>query len=203
MTAEPTSFWDQRFALEGFAYGTEPNRFLVEQLGRLEPGRLLLPGEGEGRNAVWAASYGWQVTAVDASTVGRSKALALAAEHGVELDYRLQDLCENLEDDLRSFDVIALVFVHLPDARRRGFHAELGRRLRPGGTLVLEGFAKDQLGRTSGGPKDLDLLFAPDDLRTDFAGLDITELGQHEVELAEGRYHNGQAAVIRVVARRP
>lgn len=192
-----SSFWDQRFAEEGFAYGEEPNRFLRDQLNRLVPGTLLLPAEGEGRNAVWAAAQGWDVYAFDTSTVGRDKALAMARRRGVELDYGLRSITDESVDLERRFDVVALIFVHLPPDVRRMAHRAAVRWLRPGGSLILEAFAKEQLERGTGGPRDLELLFEIADLREDFAGLEIEMLERSEVELDEGRYHRGVASVIR------
>ncbi len=194
------SFWDQRFAEEGFAYGEEPNRFLSDQLSRLEPGTLLLPAEGEGRNAVWAATHGWQVSAFDTSTVGRDKALAMARRRGVGISYELHSVADDLVDFEGRFDAVGLVFMHLPPDLRRPAHRAVARCLRPGGTLILEAFAEEQLERGTGGPRDLDLLYSVDELRRDLAHLEIQSLEQCEVELTEGRYHSGVASVIRLRA---
>lgn len=194
------SFWDQRFAEEGFAYGEEPNRFLREELGRLEPGALLLPAEGEGRNAVWAAAHGWAVHAFDTSTVGRDKALGMARRRAVEITYEFRSVVDSLVDFEGRFDAVGLVFMHLPDDLRRAAHRALARCLRPGGTLILEGFSKGQLERGTGGPRDLGLLFECADLMEDFADLQISSLETCDVELNEGRYHLGVASVVRMLA---
>lgn len=194
------NFWDQRFEEEGFAYGEKPNRYLREQLDRLEPGSLLLPAEGEGRNAVWAAARGWTVHAFDTSTVGRDKALAMARRRGVEITYELRSVADELIDCEGRFDAVGLVFLHLLPEGRRDAHRAAARCLRPGGTLILEAFAKEQLERGTGGPRDLDLLYAIADLREDFAPLEIHSLERCEVELDEGRYHLGVASVIRLSA---
>lgn len=127
------SFWDQRYAEEGFAYGEDPNRFLCDQLSRLEPGALLLPAEGEGRNAVWAATNGWRVSAFDTSTVGRDKALTMARRRGVEIGYELRSVTDHLVDFEGRFDAVGLVFMHLPSEIRRSAHRAVARCLRPGG----------------------------------------------------------------------
>jgi SAM-dependent methyltransferase len=194
------TFWDERFAEEGFAYGEEPNRFLCEQLGRLTPGSLLLPAEGEGRNAVWAATRGWEVHAFDTSTVGRDKALATARRKGVDINYELRSVVEPLCDHEGRFDAVGLVFMHLPAEVRRTAHRAVARCLRLGGTLILEAFSTVQLERGTGGPRDIGLLYEPADLEADFAEFEIRSLEQCDVELSEGRYHQGVTNVVRMVA---
>ena len=194
------SFWDQRFAEEGFAYGEEPNRYLREQLDRLEPGALMLPAEGEGRNAVWAATRGWRVHAFDTSTVGRDKALAMARRQGVEITYQLRSVADSLVDFEGQFDAAGLVFMHLPADVRTAAHRAIARCLRPGGTLILEAFSTEQLKRGTGGPRDLGLLYELADLLGDFADLQISSLETTDAELDEGRYHLGVASVVRMLA---
>ena len=194
------TFWDERFAEEGFAYGEEPNRYLREQLDRLPPGSLLLPAEGEGRNAVWSATRGWEVLAFDTSTVGRDKALAMARRKGVEVAYELRSVAEPMRDIEARFDAVGLVFMHLPVDVRRMAHQGVARCLRPGGTLILEAFSTEQLKRGTGGPRDLELLYTTTDLEKDFAGLEIHTLENCDVELDEGRYHLGVASVVRMLA---
>jgi len=194
------SFWDRRFAEEGFAYGERPNRYLGEELDRLEPGSLLLPAEGEGRNAVWAAERGWTVHAFDTSVVGRDKALALASRRGVDITYDIRSVTDGLADLEGRFDAVGLVFMHLPGVVRRAAHRAVARCLRPGGTLILEAFSKEQLERGTGGPREAELLYAVDELRGDFETLRIHSLDRCDVELDEGRYHLGVASVIRLLA---
>lgn len=194
------TFWDLRFAEEGFAYGEEPNRYLREQLDGLPAGSLLLPAEGEGRNAVWAATRGWDVLAFDTSTVGRDKALATARRKGVEIAYQLRSVAEPMHDLESRFDAVGLVFMHLPAEIRTIAHQGVARCLRPGGTLILEAFSKEQLERGTGGPRDLGLLYEATELEKDFVGLEILSIEEREVELDEGSYHSGVASVVRVIA---
>ena len=202
--ATNVGFWDERYAEPGFAYGREPNRFLRRRLAAMRPGRLLLPGEGEGRNAVWAAGQGWQVTALDQSAVAVEKIRRLARERGVEVDVRQVDLTAGVPDDLDGFDAIALIFVHLDPEVRTRVHRELARRLKPGGVLLLEAFAPAQLGRESGGPPRRELLVDVGDLTGDLAGvLSLRAIEELEVELDEGRYHRGSAQVVRLLASSP
>jgi SAM-dependent methyltransferase len=194
------SFWDRRFAESGFAYGEEPNRFLRRKLAEVEPGALLLPAEGEGRNAVWAASRGWRVYAFDTSTVGRDKALDMARRRGVEIEYGVRSVADDLSDLEGRFDAVGLVFMHLPPEIRRRAHRAVARCLRPGGVLVLEAFSEQQLDRGTGGPREAELLYRLDELEADFEELTIRSIEGLDVELAEGRYHRGLANVVRVIA---
>lgn len=196
-------FWDRRFSAPGFAYGASPNAWLAGSISRLEPGALLLPGEGEGRNAVWAAEQGWAVTAFDLSRVARDKALGLAGARGVQLDYRLASLTDPWPVRPGSFDAVGLVFVHVPSAIRPVVHRAALLACRPGGRVLLQGFTPRQLGRGTGGPKDGDMLYDPDDLARDFSGGEIVQLEERVEELAEGVYHRGPASVVCAEIRRP
>jgi hypothetical protein len=196
-------FWNDRFAEPGFAYGRQPNAFFAERLGAVGVGRVLLPAEGEGRNAVWAASRGWSVTAFDLSHVARDKALEFADGAGVDIDYRLASLTDPWPEGPGVFDVVGLVFVHVPSALRPLIHRAALLACRPGGRVILQGFTPRQLETGRGGPKDPDMLYTADDLREDFAGGEILHLEERLVELTEGRYHQGQSAVVEAEILRP
>ena len=197
------NFWDQRFAEPGYKYGTEPNAFLREQAARLPPAAdVLVPGDGEGRNGVWLAGLGHCVTAVDYSTVGLQKARDLAARQGVALSTELADLSDWAPSP-SAFDAVVLIYTHLPSAIRAGAHRRLALGLRPGGWLVLEAFHPAQLAHASGGPKDPDMLYTPELLNADFAGLLGPVLTwQGETTLSEGPGHQGLAHVTRWVGQR-
>jgi SAM-dependent methyltransferase len=188
--------WDQRFAEPGYAYGTEPNDFLAEQIGQLASPVLSL-GEGEGRNAVFLATRGLEVTAVDGSRVGLDKARALAAERGVALRTVVADLADFVIDE-GAWGGIVSIWCHLPPA----LHAACVRGLRPGGAFLLEAYSLDQLKHGTGGPRDASMLVTLDGLRRELAGLDL-EVGRELVrEVHEGRLHQGTSAVVQVVARK-
>lgn len=201
--AAPVNVWDQRFAEPGYKYGTEPNVFLREQAVRLPPGScVLVPGDGEGRNGVWLAGQGHAVTAVDASQVGLQKARALATSRGVALATECVDLAD-WAPRAGSLDAVVLVYTHLPAAIRQRAHRHLAQGLRPGGWLILEAFHPAQLAHSSGGPKDLDMLYTPEQLDADFAGLLAPVLVWHgETTLSEGPGHQGLAHVTRWVGQR-
>jgi SAM-dependent methyltransferase len=194
--------WDERYARQEYIYGTEPNKFLKEQLSLLKPGRILIPAEGEGRNAVFAASIGWETDAFDQSVEGQRKAIKLATHKGVSIDYYIQSLNDwNPEPD--QYDCIALIFVHLPEGLRQQVHNAVIRSLKPGGTLLLEAFTLNQLPRTSGGPKTAELLFTRELIVSDFKELIFTEFAETQTTLNEGPLHQGLADVIQLTALKP
>ncbi|MFC7411247.1 SAM-dependent methyltransferase [Hydrogenophaga atypica] len=194
------NFWDHNFSGAGYKYGTAPNAFIAAEAHRLARGsRVLVPGDGEGRNGVWLAQQGHDVTAVDYSQVGLDKARALAAQRGVTLHTELADLTE-WEAPAQLFDALALVFVHLPTAIRAQVHQRLLQALKPGGLVLIEAFTPKQLHLRSGGPKDVAMLYTLDLLRADFAA-ETRELMSLECEthLDEGPGHQGPAHVVRGV----
>ena len=201
------AFWDQRYAGAGFAYGEAPNAFLTSLADRFPPsGRALVPGDGEGRNGVFLAERGLRVETLDLSAEGVAKARRLAATRGVLLEAKQADALA-WEWPPAAYDLIALLYLHLPVEQRRALHARALAALKPGGLIVLEAFTPRQLERqragARGGPREEDLLFEPEDLRADFAGAEIEMLQEVETELGEGALHVGWSAVARVVARRP
>ncbi|MBE9584278.1 class I SAM-dependent methyltransferase [Mucilaginibacter sp. JRF] len=198
--------WDERYSAAEYAFGEEPNVFLREQLSLIQPSKILFAAEGEGRNAIFAAKSGWDVSAFDISIQGKHKADTLAARHGVSIDYRIGELPE-LNYLAGEFDAIALIYAHFPAHIKSAYHQLLSTYLKPGGLLILEAFAKNHLeyvlqNEKIGGPRDLASLFSADELLTDFAGYDILQLTEQEVELSEGLYHNGKGWVIRFVGRK-
>lgn len=196
------NFWDQNFSVPGYKYGTRPNAFLVEQAVRLpNVADVLAPGDGEGRNGVWLAEQGHRVTSMDASAVGLQKAQALAADRGVRLTTVLADLTD-WSPQPASVDAVVLTFLHLPPALRASAHQRLSAALRPGGWVLLEAFHPRQLGNTSGGPKDVSMLYTLDILRQDFSHLNEVLAWEGEVLLDEGPGHQGLGQVTRWVGRR-
>jgi len=193
--------WDARYAGAGHAFGTAPNRHLEAQAPRLRPGmRALALGDGEGRNGVWLAERGLEVTAVDWSAAGLAKAGALAASRGVALRTVAADLTA-WDPPRGAFDLVAWIFVHLPPADRALVAGRAAAALAPGGLLVLEGFTPAQEGRRSGGPRDPSLLLSAALVRHHFAGLELLECLEGTVRLDEGPKHQGEAEVVRAVLR--
>ncbi len=189
-------FWNNRYSEEEFAYGVDPNEFLASKLKELTPGRLLLLGEGEGRNAVFAAKLGWGVTAVDYSESAKIKAETLAEAEGVKINYLVEDLNDYIPPK-NHFDAAAMIFLHLPESLRMTVHRKVVESIKPGGKILFEGFETDQIKRDSGGPKNPEMLYSLEDVITDFQDLDIDVFEKCVVELNEGKYHRGPADVIR------
>lgn len=197
-----SEFWDKRYASEEYVYGIEPNHFLKESLDALEPGDILFPAEGEGRNAVYAAIQGWNVSAFDISSEGKEKAVKLASENKVSIDYKVAGFDEfNAKQE--SYDVIALIYAHVPASDREAYYQKCVGWLKPGGTLILEGFSKKQLGLDSGGPKSLEMLFSLDELTTELKGLTIEKGLETKITLSEGAHHQGEGEVVRIIATKP
>ncbi|MEZ0486734.1 class I SAM-dependent methyltransferase [Fibrella aquatica] len=195
-------FWNTRYSSPIYAYGTQPNAFFSECLQPLKPGRMLLPAEGEGRNAVYAAQQGWAVDAFDFSEAARDKALQLAGGACVSIRYNISTL-QDFTVPENTYDLIGLVYVHMPPAERSAFHQRLISWLKPSGRIVLEAFHKEQLGRNSGGPQNSDMLYSRTELLQDFKGLDILQLEEVYTDLDEGPFHHGTACVLRMVATLP
>ncbi|MDO9256577.1 MAG: class I SAM-dependent methyltransferase [Bacteroidales bacterium] len=194
--------WDERYARQEYIYGTEPNSFLKEKLSELKPGRILLPAEGEGRNAVYAATLGWQAEAFDQSEEAKRKALKLAEHNNVQIVYSIQSLDDwNPEPD--QYDCIVLIFVHLPEELRKRVHQSAIKALKPGGIIILEAFTVNQLSRSTGGPKAPELLFTSDQIKSDFGSLSEPQILEIQAILDEGPLHQGVADVVRLTGYKP
>ncbi|MEQ6292550.1 class I SAM-dependent methyltransferase [Vogesella sp. GCM10023246] len=201
--SDAADFWTPRFAGPDYAYGDAANDFLREQAGRLSPGsRILSLGEGEGRNAVYLAGLGHQLTAVDAAWTGLAKLLQRAAAANLAITATLADLGD-YELGHKQWDAIISVFCHLPSALRRQVLARAVQALKPGGLLIMEGYTPRQLAFGTGGPKETDLLLEPDTLRAELTGLELLHFVELQREVIEGRLHTGMAAVLQVVGRKP
>jgi cyclopropane fatty-acyl-phospholipid synthase-like methyltransferase len=200
-------FWNYRYGGAEYAYGKEPNVFFKEQLDLLPSGKILLPAEGEGRNAVYAAEKGWQASAYDWSENACKKAMQLAEEKNVDIDYQICSLT-GLNFEPESFDVIALIYVHFPNAIRSMNFERLTSYLKPGGSIILEGFSPNHLHYQAkqpsvGGPKSDDFLYSIEDMKLHFDGYRFKTLKQQVVTLEEGDCHVGQTEVARMHAVKP
>ncbi|NQU85437.1 MAG: class I SAM-dependent methyltransferase [Mariniphaga sp.] len=191
-------FWDQRYSSEDYAYGVEPNAFYKEEVSKLKPGKILFPAEGEGRNAIFAATLGWEVAAYDVSTEGIKKAENLAKKNNVEINYKNASH-ESFQAEPESFDCIVLIYAHSAPGKRQLLHQKLAGFLKPGGTLILEGFSKQQLKNNTGGPRNIDMLFSVEELKDDFRNFKQLDITKTEVGLSEGYFHQGNALVVRTI----
>ena len=195
--------WNERYAGEEFFYGTEPNAFLVSQVALLESGMSCLAvADGEGRNGVWLAQQGLQVTSVDFSPVAQGKAQRLAQQRGVQMCFAQADLLE-WDAEGETFDVVVSIFVQFvgPESRPQLF-ANLLRFLKPGGVLLLQGYTPRQLEYKTGGPSQIENLYTEALLREAFADMEILHLAEHDDVINEGAGHCGMSALIDMVARK-
>ncbi len=194
--------WNERYAAPGFVYGAEPNDFLRSVADRIPPGPVLCLAEGQGRNAVYLASLGHDVLAVDQSPVGLSRAQELAAARGVTIATEAADLADYRIAPGKWSGIVA-IFMHLPPALRARVLAASVQGLAPGGAFIMEAYRPKQLEFRTGGPGEASLLPSLDDLRRELAGLRIEHGAEIEREIHEGDYHNGHSAVVQVLAFKP
>ena len=202
--ADPALTWNSRFAAPGYLFGTAPNGWLQAHAQVwTPPARVLCVADGEGRNSVWLAARGLQVDAFDIAEAGVAKARQLAADQGVHVHYSVAD-CDSWAWPEAAYDGVAAIFVQFADpALRDRLFARMVRCLRPGGTLLLQGYTPRQLDYRTGGPPKLSHLYTEPMLREAFAALQIITLQDYEADLAEGTGHRGRSALIGMVARRP
>ena len=193
-------FWDNRYETNKTVYGDEPNQFFKTFIDTHKRGTILLPAEGEGRNAVYAALKGWKVDAFDFSKVAQEKALKRAKEMKVKINYQVMDI-ENYKAS-KQYDAVGLIYVHLEPFLRKKFHSEIAASLTSAGYLIFEAFAKEQKNNTSGGPKDEALLYDAPSICNDFQHLHIISCGQKEVDLNEGDFHKGRAHVLQLIGQK-
>lgn len=198
----PLGFWDERYSEAPFAYGTEPNDFVREMADRVPPGRVLCLGEGQGRNAVFLAQRGLDVTAMDQSRTGLARAEALAQERGVKITTIAANLAEFMIEPL-AFSAIVSVFVHLPLPLRRDVHERVMSGLAEGGVYVFEQYGPQQSQYKTGGPDELEKRPGLDTLRPELFKLDFEIAREVVRDVTEGVYHTGLASTVQILARRP
>ncbi|MGD9786751.1 MAG: cyclopropane-fatty-acyl-phospholipid synthase family protein [Sulfuricellaceae bacterium] len=196
-------FWDGRYAIDDYFYGTAPNAFLAAQCHRLQSGcEVLAVADGEGRNGVWLAKQGLAVTAVDFSPVALEKARRLAEREGVEVRHELADLFAWDWGENR-WDALVAIFVQFVSPEDRPeFHARMKRALKPGGLLLLQGYRPKQVEYGTGGPSSAANMYTAEMLREDFADLEILHLAEHDSVIEEGMGHKGLSALVDLVARK-
>lgn len=192
--------WDERYAVDEYVYGTEPNSFLVESAHFLQSPVLSL-AEGEGRNAVYLASRGFEVHGVDGSEVGLKKAKALAESRGVQITTEVANLASYCPAP-ESFGSVISISAHLPSGLRQTLYPLVEQGLRDGGIIVLEAYSEDQFSRDSGGPKDLDMLMTVEKVKKEFPSCEPVILRQLEREVNEGTFHRGIASVVQFVGKK-
>ena len=164
--------WNARYAQKELLWTAEPNRLFAAEVASLEPGRALDVACGEGRNAVWLAERGWRVTGVDFADVALEKAAELAAAHGVEVEWLLGDVLE-LSPEPRSFDLVVMLYLQLPAEELEVALRRAAEAVAPGGMLIVLGHDATNLTDGYGGPKDVSVLFTPEQVVAALAGLEI------------------------------
>jgi len=196
--------WDSRFATDAYIFGTEPNRFLVSQSHLLKRGQLALSvADGEGRNSVWLAQQGLEVDAVEISPRAVEKARKLAAASSVEVRLHIADI-RGWNWPEAHYDVIAAIFIQFASpAERVVLFRDIRHALKPGGTLILEGYGARQIDYGTGGPPGVDHLYTMETLREFFGDFEILLLEEREAWLEEGTKHVGRSALVDLVARKP
>ena len=170
--------WDDRYASTDLVWTAEPNVFVVRELAGLQPGRALDLGAGEGRNAIWLAEHGWQVTAVDFSGVALAKAAQLAEGRGVTgITWDAADL-RGYQPPPGSFDLVLLAYIHLPPAESDALLHAAATALAPGGTLLVIGHDRDNNAHGYGGPQEPTVLYQAAEVVAALPGLIIVQAGQ-------------------------
>lgn len=163
--------WDRRYAEAQLVWSAEPNRFVAAELAGLPPGRALDLAAGEGRNAIWLARRGWQVTAVDFSAVAVDKGRELARQAGATVDWVVADVLTYEPGD--EFDAVVIAYLHLPPAALRPVLSHAVAALAPGGTLLVVGHDRTNLEHGTGGPQDPTVLYEPDAIVAQLGGLNV------------------------------
>jgi cyclopropane fatty-acyl-phospholipid synthase-like methyltransferase len=198
---EEQKFWDDRYSTDEYLYGVEPNSFLSEH-AELLTGPVLSLSEGEGRNAVFLAMRGLKVHGVDLSRVALDKAEALALRNGVEIETEVVDLAVFTPKENFYSSVIS-ISAHLPSKIRERLYPLVEKSLKPNGIIVFESYSEKQLGKSTGGPKDTDMLMSVDKLRNEFPNLEPILIQEIERDVSEGEGHTGLASVVQYIARKP
>lgn len=198
------NMWDERYSSQEYAYGTEPNAFLAslnwEQIHPTPTAgkRVLSLAEGEGRNAVYLARQGFDVTAVDSSNVGLKKAQQLARNQQVALHTQQADLLHYPLAE-NTWDGIVCFYGHFPTELCSNLFPSSVKALKNGGFFIMEVFSQKQIHYASGGPKDPSLLYNLDELRHLLTGLEFSIANEVIVDLKQGSFHNGLASVIQIL----
>jgi 2-polyprenyl-3-methyl-5-hydroxy-6-metoxy-1,4-benzoquinol methylase len=191
--------WNERYSKRELEWGAEPNRFLVQELEGLQPGRALDLGAGEGRNAIWLAEQGWTVTAVDFSRVGIGKGRVMASQRHVEVEWVVADLLD-YEATPDHFDLVIIFYVHIPKPEWKKVLREAQSSLKPEGTLLIVGHDRANLTEGVGGPQDPTILLDAAEVAAELTGMSI-EKAEPILRPVEGEDRDAIDTLVR--ARRP
>lgn len=191
--------WDERYAEGEYAYGKQPNDFLVENFKVIPKGKVLSLAEGEGRNAVFLAQQGYDVTAVDGSSVGLEKAQKLAQEKGVKITTIQADL-DSYEIEANTWDGIISIFCPLTESQRQWIHQQVVAGLKENGVYLIEAYTPEQVELGTGGGKSIETMTTKQSLEQDLSALKFLKLHQTIREIIEGKYHTGMGSVVQGIA---
>jgi len=199
-----TQFWNERFDKKEFIFGKEPNEYLVDQASQyLKPkSSVLCIADGEGRNGVWLAKQGMQVTGFDVSDIALAKANQFAADNNVNIQYSLCDT-DSFDWQVNAYDAVVGIFIQFadPEMRARIFR-QVHQTLKPGGLFILQGYTPKQLEYKTGGPSLIEHLYTEELICELSQGFEILELECYEKELSEGARHTGMSALLGMVAKK-
>jgi 2-polyprenyl-3-methyl-5-hydroxy-6-metoxy-1,4-benzoquinol methylase len=194
-------FWNSRYS-EGDAYGEEPNDFLASQVKSLPAGgKILCLAEGEGRNALFLAQNGFQVSAVDFSEVGMNMAKKKADAQGVFLETHVADLAE-FDLGQEKWDGIISIFGHLPPELRKKVHQKIAQALKPQGIFLFEAYTPEQLQYGTGGPKDVSMMLTEEIVDKELNSLKVLLKKKTLRDIHEGKYHQGMSSVLQYIGQK-
>ncbi len=204
MNDTPQDFWDKRYQTDDYLFGREPNAFVKSRADLFKPGMdVVAIADGEGRNGVFVARQGANVTSVDFSAPALEKARKLAAEYNVEIKFEQQDVY-HWQGEKEAYDIVLAIFIQFapPDKRDQLFDT-IKQLVKPGGLVVMQGYRPEQVALKTGGPPQIENMYTADILRDAFADFEIQHLEEHDSEVDEGPGHSGMSALIDMIAKRP
>ena len=202
--ADATQFWNERFDKKEFIFGKEPNEYMVEQASRyLKPNSsVLCIADGEGRNGVWLAKQGMQVTGFDVSDIALAKANQFATDSEVNIQYSLCDT-DSFDWQANLYDAVIGIFIQFADPEMRArIFKQIHQTLKPGGLFILQGYTPKQLEYKTGGPSLIEHLYTEEMIRELSQDFEVLELQCYEKELSEGARHTGMSALLGMVAKK-
>ena len=202
---DSTHFWNKRFDTPDYIFGKAPNEYLEAQAKyHLKQGdSVLCVADGEGRNSVWLAKQGMKVDAFDLSEVALSKAIALATEEAVQVQFSLAS-SDTWDWQPNQYDAVVGIFIQFADpVMRVRLFAQMVSTLRPGGLLIIQGYTPKQLEFKTGGPSIFEHLYTEAMIRNLIGDLEPVDLCVYEKVLSEGPKHTGMSALLGLVARKP
>lgn len=193
--------WDNIYDVDEYVYGRLANDFLRDNIDILPKGKILCLAEGEGRNSVFLAKLGYDVTAVDLSAVALKKARKLAEENHVNIEFIQADL-DRFDLGKNQWDAIVSIFCHLPETVRSSLHKRIEKSLKPNGIYLAEAYTPKQLEFKTGGPGNISMLISSANVEQELSSLKFKVLREKERYIQEGVKHHGQSHVVQVIGQK-